>query len=213
MLRGLTPTAVATFASVLVSGGNLIAQSLQQSEGAAHALRIAVPEVGSSHVVTDGTFSPSEWDGAYQHRISENCEAYVQADSTHLYVGFRFLKDVEADFVSEVYLATSEREFLNLHSSGALGEGLNSFSPDLRRAAFTVDSNTGWESNVTGIGARTQGKEYKISRAILPGVIVKMAGGMTIVNWTMRETANFPEHYGFGDADDWVVLVLPASPS
>jgi hypothetical protein len=109
-----------------------------------------------------------------------------------------------------VYLASNDAGFLNLHSSGALGEAFNDFSPDLHRASFAVDINTGWESNVTGVGARSQGKEFRISRTILPGATVKMAGGLIIVNETIRETANFPADFGFANADDWVELVLPA---
>lgn len=104
-------------------------------------------------MLTDGAFSPGEWDGAFQQGVSENCEVYLLADSAHLYVGFRFLNDVEADFLSEVYVALNDSEFLNLHSSGALAEAVNSFSPDLRRPEYAVGSHAGWESNVTGVGA------------------------------------------------------------
>jgi hypothetical protein len=209
MIRGFAPTAVAAVAAALLSIGSPAARPAHRAEHTAQPLRINVPEARSGPVVTDGEFSPGEWEGAFQHRVSESCDVYLLADSTHLYVGFRFLGEVEADFVGEVYLASNDAGFLNLHSSGALGEGFNNFSPDLHRAAFTVDSNTGWESNVTGAGARSQGKEFRISRAVLPGPTVKLAGGMMVVNQTMRESASFPARFGFANPDDWVELVLP----
>lgn len=113
--------------------------------------------------------------------------------------------------MSEVYLASSDSAFVNLHSSGALGEGVNRFSPDMQRPAFSLERNAGWQSNVTGIGAHSQGKEFKISRKLCPGVAVKMAGGMIVVNRTMRETANFPARYDFANTDGWTELVLPRS--
>jgi hypothetical protein len=50
--------------------------------------------------------------------------------------------DVEADFMNEMYIALNDREFLNLHSWGALGEGVNRFPPDMTRAEFSVGSYT-----------------------------------------------------------------------
>ena len=110
--------------------------------------------------------------------------------------------------MSEIYLAINDREFFNLHSSGALGEGVNSFAPDLRRAAFTVGRSSGWESNVSRAGGRLHAKEYRIARQKLPRGVLKAAGGLMVVNREMRETANFPEHYDFTSASGWVELVL-----
>jgi hypothetical protein len=211
MFRNLATTVVAAVAVVVFFGNVLAIRSGHRAERTSQAHRIVVPEARSNRVITDGAFLPEEWDGAFQHRISETCEVYLLADSVYLYVAFRFLSDVEADFVSEVYLASNNREFLNLHSSGALGEGVNSFSPDLQRPAFSVGRNTGWQSNVTGIGVRSQGKEFRISRELFPSDTVRMAGGMIVVNSTMRETANFPARYSFGSTDGWVELVLPES--
>lgn len=181
------------------------------TEGAAQQPRIIVPEAESARVVVDGKFAPREWDGAYRRELSEKFEVYFLADSANLCIGFRFLDDVEADFVAEVYLAINESEFLNLHSSGALGEGINRFSPDLQRAAFGVGNSTGWESNVTGRGVRTEGKEFKISRRKLPGATIKATGGMMAVNAVIREHASFPEDWDFQSPARWMELVLPGA--
>jgi hypothetical protein len=55
-----------------------------------------------------GRFSPGECDETAQMRISDNFLVHFMADSNFLYVGIRVWKDVQADFVSEVFLATSE---------------------------------------------------------------------------------------------------------
>lgn len=205
--------AVSIVVAGVVCGGLQSSAEAQQSTPDAPRMRlkaVGVPTVQTAGVVTDGMFSPGEWDGASIQRLSANIEMYLLADSENLYVGFKLLKDVEADLVSEVYLATSDTEFLNLHSSGALGEGVNAFSPDLHVASFSLGRNTGWESNVTGKGARCQGKEYKISRELVPPDGVKMAGGMIVVNKTMTERATFPDDPKplFSDADAWRPLVL-----
>ena len=206
MFRSILATAVAV---VVFSATVPATRSASGSESGSRPQRTVLPEAKSDLVVTDGVFSPGEWDGAFRSRLSQKIDIYLQAGSRFLYVGFRFLDDVEADFVSEVYLASSDSAFLNLHSSGALGEGVNRFSPDLKQPDFFVDRNTGWQSNVTGIGARSEGKEFKISRELFPGPTVKMAGGMMVVNRTMRETGNFPADFGFESTDGWMELVLP----
>jgi len=178
--------------------------------------RIVVPVARASRVVIDGTFSPGEWDGAFRQPLGDNFEVYLLADSENLYVGFKFLKDVEASFLSEVYVATSDRQFVNLHSSGALGEGVNDFPLQGGRTRFSVvtppggNRATGWESNATPRETRVQGKEFKINRAKLPGATVRLAAVMMVVNSAMRETGNFPKDHGFSSADGWAELVLPA---
>jgi hypothetical protein len=208
-----TVLAAAIVVASVVCGGLRSSAEAQQSTADAPRPRlkaVGVPVVKAAGIVTDGVFSPGEWDGAFRQPLSQNIDMYVLADSENLYVGFRLMKDVEADLVSEVYLATSDKEFLNLHSSGALGEGVNAFSPDLRVASFSIGRNSGWESNVTGKGVRCEGKEFKISRALLPADRVMLAGAMTVVNETMRERGTFPHEPWppFSDLDAWRPLAL-----
>ena len=177
---------------------------------------IVVPGVKAARVVTDGMFSPGEWDAAFRQPLGGNFEVYLLADSENLYIGFKFLKDVEASFLSEVYVATSDKEFLNLHASGSLGEGVNDLPLQGGRPKFSVvtppggNRATGWESNATPRETRVQGKEFKINRAKLPGATVRLAAVMMVVNSAMRETGNFPKDHGFSSADGWAELVLPA---
>ncbi len=196
-----------------VSFGSLLACGvlLCPTEGNAQGPHIAVPEVESGRVVVDGRFAPGEWEGAYRYEASERLEVYFLADSADLCIGFKFLDDVEADFVAEVYIAINEDEFLTLHSSGALGEGTSAFSPGLRGPAFAVGNAVGWQSNVTGTGVRSEGKEFRISRGKLPGATIKAAGGMIVVSATIRERAGFPGAFGFESPAGWMELVLPGT--
>jgi hypothetical protein len=56
--------------------------------------------------------------------------------------------------------------------------------------------------------AGVQGKEFRISRARLPGATVRLAGGMGVVNMTMRAYAAFPKGHGFSSTAKWAELVL-----
>lgn len=171
--------------------------------------RIVVPATTTAHVVTDGVFSAGEWEGAFRQALGDRFEIYLLADPENLYVGFRFHEEVECTPFSEVYVATGDGRFLNLHSSGSLGEGLNDFPPEGGRTSFSVGTAVGWESNVTRTPARLQGKEYRISRARLPGTTVRLAASMSMVSFTLRESVSFPQGHGFGSADAWAELVLP----
>ncbi len=209
MVRVVASTPAGVIGALVVCANLLGAPSPHPREGGSEQLRIVVPEAESTDMVPDGRFATGEWNGAYERRVSDGIEGLLMADSSNLYIGFRFLGDAEADFVAEVYLEINDREFLNLHSSAALGEGINSFSEALDRAAFSVGNNTGWESNVTGAGARAQGKEFKISRQKLPGPILRLAGGMIVVNTEIRERATWPDRLDFGGATEWVEILLP----
>ena len=197
-------------AGILCSGLPSSAQA-ERAANSARPTRIVVPVVNAAHVVTDGTFSAGEWDGAFRQPLGDNFEVYLLADSAYLYVGFKYLKDVEAAALSEVYVATSDKQFVNLHSSGSLGEGMNDFPPQGGHPNFSVGNATGWESNATPREARLQGKEFKISRARLPGTTVRLAGSMGVVNRAMRESVSFPKDLGFSSPDGWVELILPPS--
>jgi len=210
MVRNLVLAAVVVgVGAPLVSAGGPGNPSSYPMPGAPQEMRIVVPEAPSARVITDGQFLPGEWEGAFQSRISEDFDVYLLADSVNLCIGFRFLHEVEATFGAELYLAVNDGEFLNLHSTGALGEGKNGFSAGLGSPAFTVGRTTGWESNVAKRPVRAQGKEYKISRRKLPGAGARVAAVMMVANSDMRETANFPEHFSFESPAGWVALVLP----
>ena len=146
--------------------------------------RIVVPAVKAVPVVVDGKFSPGEWEGAFRQPLGDDFEVYLLADAEYLCVGFKYLKDVQADYLSEVYVATSDRQFINLHSSGSLGEGVNDLPLQGGRTTFTVVAPLGasraawWESNAMPRSvAGVQGKEFKVRRARLPGGTVRLAGG------------------------------------
>jgi len=211
-------TVMVSFVAVALCAGLHAAASAErvQAQPSARGPRIVVPAVKAVPVVTDGKFSPGEWDGAFRQALGDDFEVYLLADAEYLCVGFKYLKDVEADYLSEVFVATSDKQFINLHSSGSLGEGVNDLPLQSGRTTFTIVAPLGasraawWESNAMPRSvAGVQGKEFKISRARLPGRTVRLAGGMGVVNMSMRANAAFPTGHGFSSVEKWAELVLP----
>lgn len=199
----------AIMATTFWCGGARSSAQAQEASPGSQRQRIVVPAAKTGQVIVDGTFSPGEWEGAFRQPLGNKFELYVLADSESLYVGFRYLEDVESTPLSEVYVAMNDTQFVNLHSSGSLGEGMNTFPSDGRRPGFSVGNATGWESNVARTPARIQGKEYRISRTRLPGTTVRMAAFMSMMSSTLRESVSFPKDYDFSSPDGWAELVLP----
>lgn len=201
--------------AVLVLVGLRATASMQATEAGVPGPRLVVPVVKAAPVVTDGRFSPGEWDGALRQSLSGDFDVYLLADARYLYVGFKFLKAVQTSLLAEVYVATGERTFVNLHSSGALGEGENTIPLAGGRTRFEVVTPPGgsraawWESNATPRDpAVVDGKEFKISRSRLPGGTLRLAGSIAAVSRTLREEASFPADRGFASFDAWAELAL-----
>jgi hypothetical protein len=194
---------------VLSSLGLLPASQAARLQMMAPGPRIMVPATTTARVVTDGIFSAGEWEGAFRQALDDKFRVYLLADSENLYVGFQFHEEVECTPLSEVYVATGQGRFINLHSSGSLGEALNDLPLEGGPPSFAVGNAVGWESNVSRTPARLQGKEYRISRARLPGTTVRLAAFMAMVSVTLRESISFPPDHGFASTDAWAELVLP----
>ncbi|MRS03901.1 hypothetical protein EG832_11880, partial [bacterium] len=179
--------------------------------------KIKVPLVNYCQVKTDGLFLEDEWKGALNLHISESFEILFLSDPDYLYIGLKYAGKVAdykqpLDCVSEVYIAINDAEFCNLHSSDRLAEGVNKFSADLKQAKYSLDVVNGWEANsgshVRDNDLNCNGVEYKISRKKIAGHSIKMAAGILAVNFSFRESGNFPADFGFDDADKWMELII-----
>lgn len=197
------------FAAVMFVSGILgFAQSIDSGGFDNHSEKINVPNGNTSMIVIDGKFSNEEWEGALNIKISEKIEIMFLADSENLFVGFKYKDEFIGDVVSELYIALNDKEFLNLHSSGAPGEGINNFSDNLRIPKFVMNDNKDWDSNPNKAGIKCYGKEYRINLSKLPAQSIKFAGGIIFVNESAREWANIPEKYNFKNSNGWADLII-----
>jgi hypothetical protein len=115
-----------------------------------------------------------------------------------------------------VGIASNEKEFYNLHSSTALGEGINPFPSDQKSLKFSVNNNSHWEANCDAIDnveeekwiaagrpndgekydkifKRKDGKEYKINLDKFSGTRLKISVGLR----EAKEEAHFPDKFDF----------------
>ncbi len=119
------------------------------------------------------------------------------------------------DTFSELYLTLNEKEFVNFHASGSAWDGINAFSPNLKRAACDGKSLDDWSVNArssSGKYEKAEAREYKIGLKTLTGKPLKMAGIISVIlndTGTERETVSFPEESSFRSPINWVELIIP----
>lgn len=189
--------------------------------------RIIVPE--GKQVVIDGIFSKDEWDDALRLSISENYDIYLKVNSGNLFIGLKSAKPIGM-LLTEIYITSNEKEFYNLHSSAALGEGVIPFPSDLKSLKFSVNNNKNWEANCDAFDKveeekwypggkpngpekydktfkKKDGKEYKINLNKFSGTRLKMAVGLR----GAKGAAHFPDNFDFKSWEGWTELILPFS--
>jgi len=215
----------------------LILSGLAQSHGIFNGLckrdvpadfhRVVVPEGNADPMVIDGFFSKGEWNDAVKIAISENYSLYLKVGSGHLFIGLKSVKPVGM-LLTEIYITSNDKEFYNLHSSMALGEGIIPFPADSRKLKFSVNNNVHWEANCCAydkaehekwvaegeprerydtIFKKKDGKEYKIDLVKFPGAPLKIMVGLR----DDQGAVHFPGDASLENCDRWLELILPGS--
>lgn len=194
---------------------------------AANALtnKVIIPE--GKPIIVDGMFSKGEWDDALKLLISEDYNLYLKVVSGSLCVGLKSPKPIGM-LLTEIYITSNEKEFYNLHSSAALGEGVIPFPSDLKSLKFSVNNNKKWEANCDTFDKveeekcnaagkpndpekydkvfyKKDGKEFKIDLNKFSGTRLKFAMGLR----SAKGEAHFPDNFNFKNWDSWIELVLP----
>jgi len=191
--------------------------------------KVVVPR--GNPIVIDGIFSKGEWDDALKLPISENYHIYLKVYSDTLAIGLKSAKPIGM-LLTEIYITSNEKEFYNLHSSAALGEGIIPFPSDLKSLKFSVNNNSHWEASCDVIDKveeekwiaagkpndrekydkifkRKDGKEYKIELNKFSGTRLKISVGLR----DAYEAAHFPDNFDFKSWENWLELVLPEGKS
>jgi hypothetical protein len=191
---------------------------------------IEVPAGQGELVVTDGHFSPGEWDDALRFDVADNYDLYLMADAEALYVGLKSAKPL-GELVCESRFTTNDEDVFLLHVSGALGEAVSGFPATTK---FELNNNTHWEANflqadpekeAAWIAAgrpletyddvydKRDGIEFKIRRRKFTGSTLKFT-----IGWVRVEVAggkidkriySFPVDATLQNSGNWSELVLP----
>ena len=212
---------------IIISCDLTFSQSPKNNGYNSQSTRIIVPAGNGDKIVSDGIFSKGEWSGAHIVSIAEDFNLYIIAYSGNLYIGLKSAELIGV-MVSEIYFTSNEKEYFNLHSSSALGEGINTFGNSPK---FTVNSNKGWEANTekqnmerlekwksdgkpiekySDTHEKLDGKEYKVSLNKFEGKHLRMKMRIIFVKGATKKIVNYPKNSSFDDSNDWIELIIPA---
>ncbi len=105
---------------------------------------INVPEISEGAVITDGIFSPGEWDNAKPITVNDNLVLYVMQNKDVFYIGlkcpaFRLP-------VTDLFVSPDENNIYQFHISAQLGE--KKLAPEGQEdPVFEYGNTNGWYGN------------------------------------------------------------------
>ena len=105
-----------------------------------------VPKGDGKPILTDGIFSPGEWDDALRISIRPNVELLVKKSGGFVYLGFR--RSQSSFFVIDLFISPDGRAIRQLHASAQLGERLLNDVPGTDDdPEFTWGDTADWYAN------------------------------------------------------------------
>ena len=131
-------------AVIVLSSGALVAQERQT---------VRVPEGNGRPILTDGIFSPGEWDDALKIPIRPNVELLLKKTAGFVFIGIRYTPFTLS--VVDLYISPDGKGIRQLHVSAQLGERLLNEAPGSEDAPeFIWGDTTGWYANEVRWNAR-----------------------------------------------------------
>ncbi len=107
---------------------------------------VEVPTGAGTPVLTDGIFSPGEWDDAARLVVNDSITLYFKQYDGHVFLGVHCPELTVPVF--DLFLAPETGVVHQLHISAQLGERvLNAASDDADDPAFVWGRTTGWYAN------------------------------------------------------------------
>jgi hypothetical protein len=201
-IRWWGPLAVAgaVMAAGAPSGGGAQPAPAAPREGALAPAEVAVPEGDGAPVVTDGIFSPGEWDDARRLALSEAVELRLKQYRGVVFVGVHRLGSASIG-PSELCLAEPGGPVHKLHVSAQLGEVV--VPPEGDPPPFRFGHTPGWYANelrrdmdeaerlqkvgkspleiIAATSYPTDGIEFAIRRSKLPGPRWRIRLGVSVL--------------------------------
>lgn len=183
VLRLTTTTAVMMFAL-----GTLDARQADSPPAQAATAPVAVPESNGAPVITDGIFSPGEWEDALQIALNETARLYIKHYRGVVFLGVRGGRKAEIG-PSDLFLAIPGGPIRQFHVSAQLFEGafpatgeqsqprfgltIDWYANELRRdmdaaARLTKEGRAPIEI-IRGSSYPSDGIEFAIRRSKFPG--------------------------------------------
>ena len=191
-------------------------------------LSVVVPEGNGQPMLIDGLFSPGEWDDAQKRHINDRVDLYLKVNSGHLFLGLKYTDPVGV--ITDIWITADDKTVYQLHSSGALAEGVLSLPvAEERLDNYIVGYSKDWNANEVktdrkkrdawmaagrpgGIEAQrnhlfpSDGKEFQILQSKFSGNRLKLR----IMSGDAKSFFIFPEKTDLKSTENWMELVLPA---
>lgn len=129
--------AVLLLAALFLASRALVAQELKS---------LRVPEGNGKPILTDGIFSPGEWDDALKIPIRPNVELLLKKSAGFVFVGIRYIPFTLS--VVDLFISPDGKAIRHLHVSAQLGERLlNDTAAPGKEPEFIWGDTTGWYAN------------------------------------------------------------------
>ncbi|MBE0713437.1 MAG: hypothetical protein MUQ25_09345 [Candidatus Aminicenantes bacterium] len=107
---------------------------------------VRVPEGNGKPILTDGIFSPGEWDDALKIPIRPNVELLLKKSAGFVFVGIRYIPFTLS--VVDLFISPDGKAIRHLHVSAQLGERLLNDTPGTDDdPEFIWGDTTGWYAN------------------------------------------------------------------
>ncbi len=107
---------------------------------------VRVPEGNGKPILTDGVFSPGEWDDALKVPIRPNIELLLKRSAGFAFIGIRYMPFTLS--VVDLFISPDGKSIRHLHVSAQLGERLLNATPGQDDdPEFVWGDTAGWYAN------------------------------------------------------------------
>ncbi|HUT07577.1 MAG TPA: hypothetical protein VMY15_01910 [Candidatus Latescibacteria bacterium] len=194
MDRSKPLAAVLLLAGMFLASRALIAQEPQT---------VRVPEGNGKPILTDGIFSPGEWDDALKIPIRPNVELLLKKSAGFVFVGIRYIPFTLS--VVDLFISPDGKAIRHLHVSAQLGERLLNDTPGTDDdPEFIWGDTTGWYAN------EIRWNERKVQAMIKEGKDSGQAQEASLYKYDGFEFQIRQSKFG---PDEWLVRVeTPLAP-
>jgi hypothetical protein len=194
MDRSKPLAAVLLLAGMFLASRALIAQEPQT---------VRVPEGNGKPILTDGIFSPGEWDDALKVPIRPNVELLLKKSAGFVFVGIRYIPFTLS--VVDLFISPDGKAIRHLHVSAQLGERLLNDTPGTDDdPEFVWGDTSGWYAN------EIRWSERKVQAMIKEGKDSGQAQEASLYKYDGFEFQIRQSKFG---SDEWLIRVeTPLAP-
>jgi len=164
---------------------------------------VRVPEGNGKPILTDGIFSPGEWDDALKIPIRPNIELLVKKSPGFVFIGLRYIPFTLS--VVDLFISPDGKLIRHLHVSAQLGERLLNDTPGTDDdPEFVWGDTSGWYAN------EVRWSERKVQDMIKEGKDSGRAQEASLYKYDGFELQIRQSKFG---SDEWLVRVeTPLAP-